>query len=743
MCKYFQERIKFLFIILFCLISFACWSNPDHRSKCDPLLRRMIDYKDDTVVVHCFVETSNIGELRKNGLTIGTVAGNIVTAPIPLHQIKSIASLPGTKRIEAAKICRPMLSESIAAIQADDVWNAALGPAFQGEGVIVGIVDSGIDWSHPDFIDENGQTRILSIWDQTSDAGTPPDGYEFGSEYSQAQINDEIDGTPANIVQGKDTWGHGTHVAGIAAGNGRATGNGQSAGIYKGVAPQADLIIVKSGDTFFLTDLIIDGIGYIFSKAATYNPPRPVVINLSVGGSHLGPHDGTSTFERAIDNMLLGQSGRALVVAAGNDGDKVNHFGKALSLFQGRDTLTVHFSVNGTNPNIEDFVLFDIWYAGDSDLEVTVISPNNELFGPIGRGRTGNWPSLPGDIQIDNASTGVNPFNGDNECTIRIADNRVGGILNDDLQTGTWKLFLGGLLLDDDPSKEERYDGWLYESSMGAVITGGMERGRLLAEPGNSRLTITAGSYSTRTTWPSLFMDPYSPGGIALGATSPFSSPGPTRDGRQKPDLIAPGEYVLSSLASTKSVPPALYETATDGVHWALKGTSMSAPHVTGVIALMFEADPALTASQVKGHFIQSAQKDGMTGDAIWDADRGYGKLNALEAVRLITSITEGSTSHPYEIALHQNHPNPFNSETTIHFTIPYGYHDADPFSMTLHDMQGRKVRTLIEGQFSPGRYDIRWDGRDDNARPLSSGVYIYRLTMGRHSQSKKLILMK
>ena len=710
------------------------------QTKLSPILREIIADKKghDTPSIGVFIRTTDPEILREKGIHVRTIAGDIVTATVSPSHIEAISGLSSVFRIEAAAVCKPMLDESIPEMRVNLIQDGAFGHDFSGHEVIVGIYDSGIDWSHPDFIDDAGNSRILYLWDQTENSGNPPLGYLYGSQYTREDINDEIDGSPVGVVQGKDFWGHGSHVAGIAAGNGRATGNGLPSDVYIGVAPGADLIIVKGGDDFFMEDRIIDGIDYIFRKAESLNPSRPVVINLSVGGSHLGPHDATSGYERAIDNLLLGTTGRAIVIAAGNDGDDPVHFGKAFTIGLGRDTLTVTFSVDANVPGVEDFVSFDVWYPVGADLEVTVITPADTSLGPIGSDHSETWETGEGKIIVDNA----NRVNDNRELFITLRDVRSNEVVVDNLNTGSWKLLFAGLLYADSTGK---FDGWLYESSMGAHIVDGWDATTLLAEPGNSRLSITVGSYTSRTEWPSLHTNPWGPGGLALGALSPFSSPGPTRDERQKPDIVAPGEYILSSLSSDIPTPPIEHITATDGVHWAMKGTSMSAPHVTGLVALMFEADPGLSASEIKRDLIFSARKDEWTGDEVWNQYRGYGKVDALEAIRRITSVSdEANGGLPDAFSLSQNYPNPFNNSTIIEYTIPnqIGVQERGIF-LDVYDLRGRMVCRLFQGIRNPGQYRISWTGQDNHGNIVASGVYVYRLNVGETVLSRKMVLLQ
>ena len=171
----------------------------------------------------------------------------------------------------------------------------------------------------------------------------------------------------------------------------------------------------------------------------------------------------------------------------------------------------------------------------------------------------------------------------------------------------------------------------------------------------------------------------------------------------------------------------------------------MAAPHVTGVVALMLEADPNLSASYIRGHLILSARKDRWTGDEVWNADRGYGKLDAVEAMRLITDVADERESRmPISFDLSQNTPNPFNATTCITYSIPnINFKTDSDILLIIYDLQGRIVETLMKGKSEPGRHRVMWDGLDDNGRRVSSGVYIYRLVVGDVVLSRKMVLIQ
>jgi subtilisin family serine protease len=236
-----------------------------------------------------------------------------------------------------------------------------------GEGVVVGIVDSGVDLGHADLRRADGSTRIVSLWDQSNDGGTPPGGFTYGTEWDSTAIN-------AGTATQTDTDGHGTHVITTAAGNGRATGNGQPAGTYVGVAPKADVIAVK---TTYAATAIVDGVKYIFLKAAALG--KNAVVNLSLG-TQAGPHDGTYGFDTLID--ALTGPGKIVVASAGNRQDDDIHGRLTLGAAQA-DSMTLNVPTYSRNTGTDnDYLLFSGWYPGLDNVNVTVRSPNGHVVGP-------------------------------------------------------------------------------------------------------------------------------------------------------------------------------------------------------------------------------------------------------------------------------------------------------------------------------------------------------------------------
>src|SRR2546423_4814519 len=254
---------------------------------------------------------------------------------------------------------------------------------FTGKGVAVGIVDSGIDWHHPDFINEDGTSRIVAIWDLTDTSfkdgkgGSKPPVEGMGTLYTNDQINDALKGN--STIATTDTFGHGTACAGIAAGNGRGKLSGVAAGYYKGVAPEADLIIARVGIDGSYTNTEMAS-AWVADIAASRK--EPLSLSLSFGSSYSG-HSGADDTEKIYADMAgAGKAGIAVAVAAGNDGAHGAHAGGKISAsIQGAASHDFHakalFETDGTA--IAVFNKHDDWALDLTADEVLGTSPSKEF----------------------------------------------------------------------------------------------------------------------------------------------------------------------------------------------------------------------------------------------------------------------------------------------------------------------------------------------------------------------------
>ena len=563
------------------------------------------------------------GLLRARGIEINTVEGRLMTARCPMGLLQALLDMPGIDRVSVGELCKSNLNQSALDVHVDALRTVP-PPAFTGQtgaGVLVGDVDTGIDLAHPDFKNPDGTTRLLNVWDQTATTGTPPSGFTYGAEYSAAAIN-------AGTAPENDPNGHGTHVMGIAGGNGSATGNGQPAYTYVGMAPQASLIMVK---TNFSTPGIIDGVNYVFQRAASLG--MQAVVNLSLGTED-GPHDGTYDFDTMV-NGLTGP-GKIVVASAGNTGEDDMHGQLDLNGTTPQTmTLTVPSYVK--NPQTQnDYLLFSGWYEGGDAISLTIISPGGVTIGPIATGgqSTGN-NTADGYVNAYNGIT--TPPNGDREIYIEIFD----AFANKAPQSGTWQFrFTPVTLLSPGIVDMYLYSNHLGDGSQLARWVQGVSFGGVVGSPGSADSVITVAAHVTKNCWTAVDGNGYcwnpTP---TLNSIASFSSQGPRRDGVLKPDLSAPGFGVTSSKSSLYN--PGTPLIAQDGVHHNEAGTSMSAPHVTGAVALLL-AQPAWTGkspSAIKNRLRATSRSDAFTGSVpnnVW----GYGKLDIQAAAAPLFVVT-------------------------------------------------------------------------------------------------------
>jgi subtilisin family serine protease len=492
-----------------------------------------------------------------------------------------------------------------------------------GAGILVGDVDTGVDLGHPDFKHQDGTTRLLSVWDQTATTGTPPAGFTYGAEFTAAQIN-------AGTATENDTDGHGTHVLGIAGGNGSATGNGQPAFTFVGMAPEADLVMVK---TTFATSAIVDGVNYVFQRAAALG--KQAVVNLSLGTED-GPHDGTYGFDTLV-NALTGP-GRIVVASSGNTGEDDMHGRLDLNGTTPQSmTVTVPtYTKNAGTQN--DYLLFSGWYAGADQVSLTIVTPSGTTIGPIATGLSSTANNT-GDGYINAYNGTTTPANGDHEIYVEIFD----AFANKAPKSGTWEFrFTPVALMTTGIADMYLYGDHLGNGAALARFAQGLSFGGVVGSPGSADSVITVGAHVTKECWTAVDGSRYcwnpTP---TVNSIASFSSQGPRRDGALKPDLTAPGFGVVSTKSSLYN--PGTPLIAQDGVHHIEAGTSMSSPHVTGSVAILLAqaAWAGKSPSAIKERLRSTARSDAFTGSVpndVW----GYGKLDiqAAAAPLFLATVT-------------------------------------------------------------------------------------------------------
>lgn len=537
------------------------------------------------------------GDIEKIAAEQGGVA-QILTSQfailtIPRKNIPNLKSYTEVEYVETPKQMVYWYTQNMIASCVPEVHN---NPPYnlKGNGTLLGIIDSGILYSHPDFRNDDGSTRIVSIWDQNIQ-GDPPPGYKIGTEYTREQINRALSEPTREeqlaIVPVEDYAGHGTHVAGIAGGNGRASGSD-----IIGVAPEAEFIIVKLGQPGregFVRDVeIMTATKYIIDKAQELG--RPVAINISLGMNE-GSHDGKSILELFLAEMSLFWK-TSIIVATGNEGVTPNH---TSGIVPQDGSSSFQFTVGEG----ESYYNLFIWKSFIDIFELEITAPSGEKTGRITI-RQGARSLVIRNTKIFVVFSPPSPLNGDEEIVIFLEG------VNGPVDSGIWTVTLYGIDVIDG-----RYNVWGPTREQVGIGTGMLNPSPFttLTTPSTSPNVISVGAYNSVT-----------------GQIAPFSGRGYGRDGSViKPDLVAPGANINS--------------TSNTGRYTILSGTSMAAPHVTGAAALMMEwgivqgNSPFLYAESLKAYLLRGARRDivgVMFPDPLW----GYGKLcvkGALDSARL------------------------------------------------------------------------------------------------------------
>ena len=565
------------------LLNLALDADQGERERSEEL---DVGYDKEENVWELIVKYSGTLEaVRQTARSVTELLNGYAVIVIEEERIGQLAQLPEVEFIEKPKklYFQTDVGRQVSCI--DIVQDMPL--SLRGKGTLIGIVDSGIDYENAEFRNEDGTTRIVSLWDQSVN-GRPPAGYLAGTEYTREQIDaalaTEDKEVRRQMVKTSDVSGHGTAVAGIAAGNGR----GSEGRRFRGAAPEAELIIVKMGAPreggFPRTTELMRGVDYIVRKAVELR--RPVAINISFGNTY-GSHDGTSLVERFL-NDIADMWKNVICIGSGNEGASAGHVSGKV---RRQVSETVELAVQQREPALS----IQIWKSYVDEMGVSVISPSGRQAGPFYE-FLGAQRYILGDTELLIYYGEPKPYSVKQEIYLSLLPGK------QYIESGVWKIVLTpGRIVDGE------YQMWLPTQTSLNMGTAFLQPNSMstLTIPSTASLAVTVAAYDARTF-----------------SYADFSGRGPAGmyEGENvlKPDIAAPGVRV------TAPVPGGGYQ--------SFSGTSFAAPFVTGSAALLMEwgivrgNDPYLYGEKVKAYLRKGAKQ--LAGYERWpNALLGYGAL--------------------------------------------------------------------------------------------------------------------
>ena len=567
------------------LLNLALEATPEERERSAEL---DVGYDSEGREWELIIKYSgSLEPVRKVSVSVTELMNGYAVIVVREDRIGELAAFPEVEYVEKPK---SLYFEADVGRQASCIDTVQAAPYdLSGRGVLVGIIDSGIDYENPDFRNDDGTTRIAAMWDQ-SVPGNPPAGYTEGTEYTREEINEVLlsagvsPGESAGTVLSRDTSGHGTAVAGIAAGNGKGSAGRQ----YRGAAPEAELLIVKMGiqrqGGFPRTTELMMGVDYVMRKALSIK--KPVAINISFGNTY-GSHDGTSLVERFLNDMSNIWK-NVICIGSGNEGASAGH---AAGRVTDDEAAVQELAVQEREPSLS----VQVWKSYVDEMDISVVSPSGERVGPF-REILGPQRFILGNTELLIYYGEPKPYSVRQEIYISFIP------VQSYVDSGVWRIILTPRRLVDGT-----YQMWLPAQAALNVGTAFLtpDSTSTLTIPSTASLAVTVAAYDARTFSYADFSG-RGPAAVYEGSDVP------------KPDLAAPGVLVNAPVPG--------------GGYRAFSGTSFAAPFVTGSAALLMEwgivqgNDPYLYGEKVKAYLRRGARE--LPGYSEWpNSLLGFGAL--------------------------------------------------------------------------------------------------------------------
>ncbi len=636
--------------------------------------------------VHAFVKFDNeqaLADITRLGGVVNSRFGTVATVTIPLSHVNGLAALRSVKASALAQ--NVTLTNDVALVKSGvsglhDGSSVGLeGTEYTGKGVVVGVIDTGIDFNHINFKDDEGVLRVKAVYLPADDTGNHPviDGNTLpGSEFVTP---DEI----ASLEADNNLTSHGTHTAGTAAGSFR---NG-----FEGVAPDADLVLCGMPEDSFTDANIADAVNYIFNYAASVG--KPAVINLSIGSNDWA-HDGTSFLSQVFEEAS--GEGRLCILSAGNDGNKPVHYLKSIEA----ETDTLHSVL--VNPNgyfYNGYV--SVWSHSDAthDFYFTVVDYNTKstLY------RSQMFKDLPEDELVEISSETDTEFAKYFTGTVYVGaekeyNGRFHSLLMPIVTAVNRSYFIAvhyGAAAGTVIEAWTNSSIYLTDSGFAGYVRGNSEKS--ISDIATGPSVISVGAYVTKTVVEAergTVNYNLSP----MDAIAAFSSYGPDAFGNRLPHVCAPG-YVIESSYSRYDTQSRQYGKGysffenvddVDYPYGVIYGTSMSTPVVAGAVAVWLQVKPDLTAAQIKEVLQNSCLRDEVVTDGnpeVW----GYGKLDVAEGVRYLLSQSDEPTVIEDVVRLSPSlYPNPSNGSFVL------SVDSSQPLTVSVFSLDGAQVFSSV-----------------------------------------------
>lgn len=681
----------------------------------------------DSQTIGAFVKLSSrdaIASIEALGGTLcSSLTDGIVTMRLPIDQLRAIANIEGVDYVQMGNDVRTNMDKARADIGADSCHELeATTGHYTGAGVVVGVIDSGIELAHPAYWTSDGQSlRIKRFWNQTVRLGLHPKDFGYGREYTSQE---------AIIAASRDVRDsyHGGHVTGCAAGADKSSG-------YYGVAPDADIVFVS---TDMSTTGVVDAVKYIFNYADSVG--KPAVVNMSLG-THYGPHNGMSVEDQSYES--LARAGHIIVGAAGNEGDVALHASKTLAAEEA-DSMAVMVKPSSNYY----YTPIDIWGEAGTQMSVKVAIVNSSTGNILAT--TDAYSTSSPTTESTTLTSGTRSFSVQVSTTVDANTNQpnislylIGSASN--------TTRLGFIVEGEGGTTIHAWSPYSYEFAIPSAgvqkkgWTPGDTECTVGETGGTGKAVISVGSYNTQMSTSTIGGSSLSVSTSTVGKLndiSTFSSHGPTADGRQKPDITAPGclinapysQYYSStdgSFSSSEATAKTTFN-GSDYYYTAQAGTSMASPIAAGTIALWLQADSTLTYERIREVFANTARHDSYTGEATEENDNtwGAGKIDAFAGLKYVIENrdrysgiddAQSADNGVFKFVTHRD------SRTAEVFFPDNGR----PATVAVYNVQGQLLATFA----------VSASGQTLDLSQLTDGVYVFRLQHGGSTQSVKTAL--